>query len=229
MTAASLPILYHHPDLGAVRAPAALVRALAPRSLPGLPVRQRSLGEFGIFVATQKRPVWEGCEHEPGEPHDTLRCSLRRMELLWHSITHNERVDVGAAIQANRLFGTPGTTANGVFTALAVANATFSKTKTDLSIGSASGGATTNEFTGSGFARAAATVSTYTAPASLGGQFSQLLSKLFTASGAGTAWGAAVFDSLTPAGSNLYVEDLFSSSAPFISGDTITVQATLSN
>lgn len=198
-------ILYRDADLGGIYVPESWGRGL---SLPGRPTRHAGPGERGLVVAKQ----------------------FRGKELLWHSITENERVDAGAAIQANRLYGTSGTTCNGVLTGLAVANASFSKTHTDLSIGSASASVTTSEFTTNGLARAAATVGTYTAPASLGAQYSQVLSKVFTASGSGgTAYGAALFDSLTPSGSNLYVEDLFSSTAVLVSGDTLAISWSLSN
>jgi len=164
-------------------------------------------GEVGIFVVKQ---------HRDGE-------------LIWASVTHNERVDAGAAIQANRVFGTAGTTAAGVFTAIAVASAALTKTKTDLSLGSATAGVTTSEFTTLGLARAAGTVSTYTLPGTLGGTFSQLLTRTFTATGAATATGAGVFDSITVAGSNLYIEDNYASNAVLATNDTLTVNVTISN
>ncbi len=193
------------PELGNLYLPA-LARAI---SRPGRATTRPNLREVGIFVAKQ---------HRDGE-------------LIWASVTHNERVDAGAAIQANRVFGTPGTVANGVFTALAVANTGFTvKTKTDLGIGQATGGATvTNEFTTLGLARAAGTVSTYTLPGTLGGTFSQLITKQFTATGAATAHGAALFDSLTPTGSSIYVEDIFASDGVLATNDILTCQITISN
>ncbi len=191
------------PELGNLYLPA-LARAV---SRPGRVTRRATDGEVGIFVAKQ---------HRDGE-------------LIWASVTHNERLDAGGAIQANRVFGTTGTTANGVFTAVAVASATLTKTKTDLSLGSATQGVTTNEFSTLGLARAAGTVSTYTLPSTLGGTFSQLITRLFTATGAATALGAGLFDSLTVAGSGLYVEDNFASSAVLAANDTLTCQITISN
>lgn len=209
--------LYRDPDLGDILLPRPFYRSL---SLPGQPIRRPSLKEIGVFVAKQFRPIFD----------DDGR--LLRMEMIWHSITHNERVDAGAAIQANRVFGTSGTTANGVFTALALAKTTFTtKTKTDKSIGSSSQADTTNEWTTNGLARMVGTVSTYTGPSSLGGQFTQLITGLWTAtSTGGTAHGSAVFDSVTPAGSNMYVEDIFSTDAPTsAAGDTVAVSASILN
>lgn len=210
----SRPVLYTDADLGRIFVPRALTQLI---SLPGRATRRAVAGEVGIFVAKQHRPRF----NDAGQ--------LTGMDLLWSSITHNERVDAGAAIQANRVFGTAGTTANGVLTVVAVANGTLTKAKTDLSLGSASANVTTNEFTTIGLSRAAGTVSTYTAPASLGGTFSQLITKVFTASGSGTAYGAGLFDQVTVSGSNLYVEDNFASTAVLVSSDTLTVSITITN
>jgi len=185
-------------------------------SLPNTPIKRFDLREVGIFWAKQLRPVM-------------LASGLLAFEPIWSSLTHNERVDVGAAIQFNRVFGTSGTTANGVITAVAVANANFTKTKTDLSIGTSSANSTTNEFTTIGLSRAAGSLGTYTAPSSLGGTASQVVSKSFSVSGTGTAHGAALFDQVTVNGSNLYVEDLFSSSASLLNGDTLAVSVTITN
>lgn len=209
----SRPVLYRDPDLGNIFVPRELSRLL---SLPGTPTRPTQ-GEFGIFVAKQHRPIYR----DDG--------SFAGLALIWSSITHNERVDIGAAIQANRVFGTVGTTANGVLTAVAVASASLTKAAADKSLGSTSANVTTNEFTTIGLSRAAGTVSTYTAPASLGATFSQLVLKAFTASGSGTAYGAGLFDQVTVASSNLYVEDNFSSTAVLVTSDTLTVNITVTN
>jgi hypothetical protein len=207
------------PQMGRVELPF-LTRAV---SRPGRGVRPAvNLREVGICAAVARRPVWAD-----GDPASGV---LLRMEEFWRSLTHNERVDVGAAIQFNLVFGTSGTTAVGVLTVIAVATTGFTtKTKTDLSIGSASANVTTNEFTGSGLARVAGTVSTYTAPASLGATASQLLTKLFTATAGATAHGSAVYDSATVSGSHLYVEDTFSSDAVLVTNDTLTVNWTITN
>ena len=209
-------IAYVHPDLGAIRVPQDVVRSI---SVPGSPIRRVAPGQYGLVVAVQKRPVY-----------DEWTGLLKRMQLIWHSITHNERVDAGAAIQANLVFGTSGTTANGVLTAIAIATTGFTtKTKTDLSIGSSSGAVTTNEFTTIQLSRAAGTLGSYTAPASLGAQFAQPISKTFTATGSGTAHGAALFDKVVVASSNLYVEDIFSSDAVLVTNDQLTPTWTINN
>ena len=207
--------LYVDADLGRVFVPKALTDLV---SLPGRATRRAAAGEVGIFVAKQHRPVYDDWG------------LLKGFLLLWSSVTHYERVDKGAEIQSNRCFGyAGGSTANGVFTAVAVASAALTKAKGDLSLGSTSANATTNEFTTIGLSRAAGSVGAYTAPSSLGGTFSQVISKVFTASGSGTAHGAGLFDSTTVSGSFLYVEDNFASTAVLVSSDTLTVTITITN
>lgn len=203
-------VLTIHPDLGRIFVPEEFKRSI---SLPGMPVRKASTPEMGIFIATQKR--W----------NETKQI----METLWASITHNERVDMGAAIQVNRTFGTVGTTSVGVITAMAIANASLTKAKTDLSLGAASANVTTNEATTAGLSRTAATVQNYVTPASLGATFSCDFYKSFSVSGTITAYGAGLFDSTTVSGSHLYVEDNFSTSASLINGDTLNVTITVTN
>lgn len=200
------------PELGRIWVPSDLLKLV---SLPGKATRRAVQGEVGIFIAKQHRPVYD----EDGV--------LRRMQLLWASITHNERVDKGAEKQDDQCF--ENASATGEFVAVAVANATLTKTKTDLSLGSASADVTTNEFTGTGLARAAGSLSTYTAPSSLGGVFTRRIQKVFTATGNATGKGAGLFDSTTVAGSNLYVEDNFSSDAVLVNNDTLTVNIDVSN
>lgn len=214
-------VLYRDPDLGRIWVPPDLLKLI---SLPGRPVRRLyGPGEVGVFVAKQRRPVIE----------DGI---TRAMRMIWHSITHNERVDAGASQQAKQVFGggaSPASPSATVFpSVIAVANASLTKAKGDQSLGSTSSGVTTNEFTTIGLSRAAADARAggdYTAPSTLGGTFAQVLKKTFTASGTGTAQGAGAFDSTTVAGSILYVEDNFSTSANVISGDTVAVTITLNN
>jgi hypothetical protein len=197
-------------ELGRVFTPPAAGRLL---SLPGVPARRlHGPGELGVFVARQHRP-----RREAGV--------LRAMELVWLSITHNERVDRGAAQQDIRCFGSGG----AVFTAVAVANAVLTKNKADESLGTTTADVTTNEFTTLGLARAAGSLGTYTAPSSLGGQFSRVVTRTFTATGNATARGAGLFDSVTVSGSKLYVEDNFSSDAVLVANDTLTVNITITN
>lgn len=219
-------MLYRDPDLGRILLPA-IGRTI---SRPHAPVRAAH-GEIGVFVAKQRRPRVVDLV----EQHGVLVPVVAGYDLIWASITHNERVDVGADKQAKQVFGgggTPGApSATAYFNVIAVASATLTKAKGDQSLGSTSANVTTNEFTTIGLSRAAATLAggNYTAPSSLGGTFSQVISKTFTASGGGTAYGCGVFDSTTVSGSILYVEDNFSSTAVLVSGDTLTVTVTITN
>jgi hypothetical protein len=215
----------HDAHFGRIVLPPSIQKLFAPISLPGRPVRPRaSLGEIGIFTAWHKRPVFR---------EDGL---LLRFDPLMLSITHNERVDAGASYQSRQVHGggaSPAApSASAYFNVLAVANASLTKAKGDQSLGSTSANATTNEFTTVGLSRATADTPVggdYTAPSTLGGQFTQVIKKTFTASGSGTAHGAGVFNSTTVSGSVLYVEDNFSSTAVLVSGDTLTVQASIQN
>jgi hypothetical protein len=205
-------------DLGRVKIPA-LDKLI---SVAGRPVRRMSDGEMGIVIAKQHRPIMR----------DGLVIGF---DLLWHDVSANERVDAGAAFQAVQCFGGSGTpaapSATAYARAIAVASASLTRTKTDQSLGSASSGVTTNEYTTIGLSRANATPTggQYTLPASLGATFAQQLSYVFTASGSGTAYGSGVFNSATPAGSILYVEDNFSSNAVLVASDTLTVTWTITN
>jgi hypothetical protein len=191
-------------------------------SLPGRGVRRAVQGEIGIFVMKHRRPRYR----------DDGLCT--GFDLIAFDVTHNERVDAGADKQSKQVHGgggTPGApSATVYFQIIAVANAALTKTKTDQSLGSASSGVTTNEFTTIGLSRAAASVvgGNYTAPSTLGGTFQQVLTKTFTATGSGTAKGAGVFDSTTVAGSILYVEDNHTD-AVLITNDTLTETVTVTN
>ncbi len=210
MTTMTSSVLYEHADLGRIYAPVALTRAL---SLPGRPAHTPPAGEYGVCVAVQKRPVYD----EAGV--------LRKMAMIWHSVTHNERVNQGALRQDVAVFQSTAM----AFTTIALASATLTKTATDLSLGSATAAVTTNEFTTLGLARAVGTLGTYTAPTALGGQFSQPLSKTFTATGNATVYGSGLFDSVTVASSSQYCEDNFSSTAVMVNADSLTATWTIQN
>jgi len=210
MTTMSRSVLYDHPDLGRIYAPVAFTRAL---SLPGRPAHTPTPGEYGVCVAVQKRPVYD----EAGV--------LQKMKMIWHSITHNERVNQGALRQDVAVFQSTAM----AFTTIALASATLTKTATDLSLGSGTTAVTTNEFTTLGLARAVGTLGTYTAPSTLGGQFSQLISKTFTATGNATVYGSGLFDSATVAGSSVYAEDNYASTAVMVSGDSLTSSWSIQN
>ena len=219
-------------DLGRITLPA-LSRLI---SLPGAPVRRAVRGEFGVFVAKVKRPRILDHVEQIVNGVRTLVPIIGGYDTVWASVSHNERVDAGAAYQARQVFAggsSPAApSATVYFNVLAVANASLTKAKGDQSLGSTSSGVTTNEFTASGLSRATADTPVggdYTAPSTLGGTFSQVVKKTFTATGSVTAQGAGVFNSTTVAGSILYVEDNFSSSAALVNNDTLTVTATISN
>jgi hypothetical protein len=194
-------------------------------SYPGGGALKSALRECGIFLARQARPVYspEGI--------------VLRYELVWTSFTHNERVDAGAAEQAVQCFAGSGSPASPSATkypsVIAVATTGFTtKTKTDQSIGTSSAGVTTNEFTSGGLSRHAVTAPAggdYTAPSSLGGQFTQNLAYQFTSTATQTAHGGAVFDSSTVGGSVLYCEDVFSADASLLSSDTLKLVVQLQN
>ncbi len=205
-------VLYEHPSLGNIYIPEIFKRGL---SLPGRPTRGvYRPGEVGIFVAAQQRPKF-------------VNGILQGFETIWSSITHNERVDRGAIIQDVNCFGTPST----AFTAVAVVGpgGTITVTKTDESLGIITPDVTTNEYTTIGLSRAAGSLGTYTPPASLGAVFSRIITKTFTASGSGTAFGAGLFDDPVVSGSFLYVEDNFASTAVLVTDDTLQVDVTISN
>lgn len=222
--------LYFDRDLGRIAAPAIVNRLV---SYPGRPARSAvAPGEIGVFVAKQRRPRIVDLIERAG----LLIPVIAGYDLIWASITHNERVDAGASQQAKQVFGGGASVAAPSATVypkvIAIANGTLTKAKGDLSLGTTSANVTTNEYTTIGLSRAAVNSPVngdYTAPSTLGGTFSQVLAKTFTASGSGTAYGAGVFDSTTVSGSTLYVEDNFSSTAVLVSGDTLTVTVTITN
>ena len=213
-------VLYIDRDLGRIAMPAIFTKMV---SYPNRAVKRAINGEVGIFVAKQKRPIFQDGK-------------LIRFDTIWASVSHNERVDAGALYQANQVFAGGSTptapSATVYFNVLAVANGTLTKAKGDQSLGSTSANVTTNEYTTIGLSRVTATAPVggdYTAPSTLGGTFSQVITKTFTASGGGTAYGAGVFNSTTVSGSKLYVEDNFSSTAVLVTSDTLTVTVTISN
>lgn len=212
--------VYTDPFLGKIVTPAAFTRAV---SYAGKGVKRPAPGEICLYVGVQRR------QRNPLDP-------LSLWDIIWESIVHNERVDAGAAKQAGQLHGggsTPATPdATNYFRHIAVANAALTIAKGDQSLGSASSGVTTNEFTTIGLSRATADTPVggdYTAPSSLGSQFAQVIKKTFTASGSGTAHGAGLFDRNAAASSILYGEANFSSTAVLVSSDTLTVTITNNN
>jgi hypothetical protein len=218
-------------------------------SVPGRPASRK---REGIVVATVRRPLFvirdtlkdvlakmpDVLHPVPGHEHDWIRDlygkidpALFARQLVWASIGHNERVNIGAAIQFYQILGLGGTTANGVFTAVAVSKNLFTKTATDLGIGQITGGATiTNEWSTIGLTRAGGTAQNYVAASALDGTASGDVVKTFSVTGTGTATGSALFDSTTPTGSHLFVEqrfDVTQSDAVVISGDSLSITWTI--
>jgi hypothetical protein len=207
-------VLRVDPVLGNIYTPKAFKLSL---SLPGYKTRRAEEGERGIFVSSVQRPMFE----DDG-------VTLKRLETIWGDVSHNIRSNKGATLSVNKLFGTVGTAPAGVLSALAIASANITVTDTDLSLGSITQSVTTNEFTTIGLSRTTATIQNYVA-ASAGGTYSVDAYKSFSVSGSGTAYGAGLFDSTTVAGSWLYAEALFGTSASLINGDTLNVTGTVSN
>lgn len=222
-----------HPDLGRLVLPNPSI------SFPGTPSRPKFAG---VVVAVQRRPQWS-IRGDFALPHidrpwpsseqvvkdllapfrDKVDPKLFWTEVVWASVTPNERVNAGGGHNVNRIFGTVGAS-NAVGTNIALATTGFTaKTATDQSIGSASSGATTNEFTTIGLSRALGTVQNYVAASALNGTYAVDVVKTFTASGGGTVHGAALFDQLTVAGSIMLCEDIFGSDAVMVSSDTLAV------
>lgn len=228
-------MLKQYADVGGVWLPEAS-KSFAGKAV--MPVRS------GIVVASVRRPLWSVKEVlklpeilNPKNAAAEVKALLAQFvkdidpalftqEVVWASITHNERVDDGAGIQFNRTLGTIGAS-NAVANVVAVANASLTKTKTDSSLGADAQSGTTNEFTTIGLSRATGTVQNYSAPASLNGTASGDVVKSFSVSGTGTAQGSGLFDSTTVSGSYLYVEDNFGSSASVVSGDTLQITWTI--
>lgn len=133
--------------------------------------------------------------------------------------SYNSRTNSGAALCASLLAGTDlgSITSPGAPINLAVSSTTLTPADTDTTL---SGEITTN-----GFARAAATPGSYTAPTTLDGAASFTLSHTFTATGSETINSAALFDALS--GGNLYVEGNLSSAATPASGDTLALTWTI--
>lgn len=156
--------------------------------------------------------------------------ALFQRELVWASVGHNERVDRGAAIQFQRLLGTTGTggTAAGVFVNIALANASLVPAAAHLSLNSNSDGVTTNEFTTLGLSRAAGVAAGYSAPASLNATASGTVANTFAVTGTATVHGSGLFDHITPASGDLWVEANFTEgSASVVNTDSLVVTWTI--
>lgn len=210
--------VFVHPTLGRIAFPRDLLRTI---SLPGQPTRRMANTPLTIVVAEVRRPR----RRDDGTIID--------YQTVWHSITHNDRVNAGGEQLDFLVFGrapTVSATNKGVFINIAIGTTGFTaKATTDLSIASATAGVTTNEFTGGGLARAAGALGTYTAETALNGQMTQTITKSFTSTATQTANGIALFDSLTVAGSNMFMEDLFAPAATLANADVMNTTVTASD
>ena len=136
------------------------------------------------------------------------------------SYSFNSRTDIGASVTASRMAGSTLGTATSPAAPLyiALSTATLTPAKGDTTL--------TSETVVTGLARALGTAGTYTAPASLDGSASYILTKAFTLTGAPTTIvSAAIFDAASTG--NLYVEANLSSSAVLATNDTLTINWTI--
>lgn len=136
-----------------------------------------------------------------------------------HGSSYNSRVDKGAALSSSLL---AGSSLGGISSPLpplyiALSTATLTPAKGDTTLSS--------ETSASGMGRALGSAGTYTAPASLDGSASYVVTKTFTASGTITIVSAALFDAVSTG--NLFVEANLSASAALLSGDTLTINWTI--
>jgi len=139
-----------------------------------------------------------------------------KVELL---TSYNSRVDAGAALSASLISGTTlgGISSPAAAKYIACSPTTLTPAKGDTTL---SGELSTN-----GFTRALATAGTYTAPASLDGAASYILSKTFTATGGQTVASAAIFDAASTG--NMFVEGNLASSATLATNDTLQINWTV--
>jgi hypothetical protein len=160
-----------------------------------------------------------------------------KREMIWASVNHNERVNSGAAIQFERVLNTTGTgfTAQGDFTAIGIANTSIVAATGHLSIMTTTAFNQSREFTTIGLGSATTRITAgntsagYTAPSSLNAVATATVTQSYTATGAGTAYGMALFDSATVASGNLYVEvDFTEGQAVVATNDILAVTWTIS-
>ena len=133
----------------------------------------------------------------------------------------NSRTDQGANWQAQLMGNAAGTPA--LYVALSAASLTI--TKTDTFMGSNSVG--TNEIAANGCTRALGSYGTYVAPTVLGGVFSFVITKVFTATGSQVVVGIALCNSATPQSASVMFEANLATST-LANTDTITTTYTIS-
>lgn len=133
----------------------------------------------------------------------------------------NSRVDAGAALAASLISGTTlgGLTSPSSAKYIAISTSSLTPAKGDTTL--------SGETSASGLARALGSAGTYTAPSTLDGAASYVLSKVFTAGVAGptTIQSAAIFDAASLG--NMLVEANLSSSAVLGLNDQLTINWTI--
>ena len=168
---------------------------------------------------------------------------LWKRDLIWASVSHNERVDKGAAGQLYRTLST-GLTTSPTFTpatstigfriiALSTTNPAAAASHLSLYTTTASNQSleySTNGLGGSPRQLTGLSIGTYTnAGAAANETASAQLSIAFTCSGGTqTVYGAGIFDSETVTGSNLYAEGTFAEGPTSVTtADVLTVTWTV--
>lgn len=135
--------------------------------------------------------------------------------------SYNSRVDAGAALNASLISGSTlgGITSPGAAKYIALSTSTLTPAKGDTTL--------TGETAATGLARALGTAGTYTAPSTLDGAASYVLSNTFTNNSAGsvTILSSAIFDAASVG--NMFVEGNLSTSAVLAIGDQLTVNWTV--
>ena len=137
------------------------------------------------------------------------------------SHSYNSRTNSGAALTASLI---SGTTLGGLTSPLAAKYIACSPTTLTPAAGDTT---LSGELSSNGFTRALATAGTYTAPVSLDGGASYVLTKTFTATGVQTVVSVAIFDAASTG--NLFVEGNLSSSASLAINDTLQINWTINH
>ncbi len=133
----------------------------------------------------------------------------------------NSRVDAGAALCASLISGTTlgGLTSPSAAKYIALSTSTLTPAKTDTTL--------TGETSATGLARTTGTAGTYSAPSTLDGAASYILTKTFTNTSGGsvTLNSSAIFDAASTG--NMLAEVNFSASATLANNDQIIINWTV--
>lgn len=133
--------------------------------------------------------------------------------------SYNSRVNAGAALTASLLSGSTlgGISSPSPAKYIALSTSTLTPASGDTTL--------SGETAVSGLTRVSATTGSYTAPVSLDGSASYVLSNTFTAGGSATILSAAIFDAASSG--NMLVEGNLATSAPLGTGDTVAISWTI--